>query len=32
VLAFIAAGEPNARIAGKLFVTTSTVKTHINNL
>jgi LuxR family maltose regulon positive regulatory protein len=32
VLALIAAGETNAEIARKLFVSTSTVKTHINNL
>jgi LuxR family maltose regulon positive regulatory protein len=32
VLALVAAGESNAGIAGKLFVSTSTVKTHINNL
>jgi LuxR family maltose regulon positive regulatory protein len=32
VLALIAAGESNQEIASKLFVTTSTVKTHINNL
>jgi LuxR family transcriptional regulator, maltose regulon positive regulatory protein len=32
VLALIAAGEPNREIAGKLFVSISTVKTHINNL
>jgi LuxR family maltose regulon positive regulatory protein len=32
VLALIAAGDSNAKIADKLFVSTSTVKTHINNL
>ena len=32
VLALIAAGESNGEIAGKLFVSVSTVKTHINNL
>ena len=32
VLALVAAGASNAEIAGKLFVSTSTVKTHINNL
>jgi LuxR family maltose regulon positive regulatory protein len=32
VLALIAAGNSNAKIADKLFVSTSTVKTHINNL
>jgi LuxR family transcriptional regulator, maltose regulon positive regulatory protein len=32
VLALIAAGETNGEIAGKLFVSISTVKTHINNL
>lgn len=32
VLAFIAAGASNAEIAGRLFVSTSTVKTHVNNL
>lgn len=32
VLALIAAGASNAEIAGKLFVSTSTVKTHVNNL
>jgi LuxR family maltose regulon positive regulatory protein len=32
VLAFIAAGKSNQEIADKLFVSTSTVKTHINNL
>ena len=32
VLAFIAAGNSNAEIAGKLFVSVSTVKTHINRL
>ncbi len=32
VLALIAAGESNREIAGRLFVSTSTVKTHINNL
>jgi LuxR family maltose regulon positive regulatory protein len=32
VLALIAAGETNGEIAGKLFVSISTVKTHVNNL
>ena len=32
VLALIAAGDSNAKIVDKLFVSTSTVKTHINNL
>ncbi len=32
VLALIASGESNQEIAGKLFVSTSTVKTHINRL
>jgi LuxR family maltose regulon positive regulatory protein len=32
VLALIAAGESNPEIARKLFVSTSTVKTHINRL
>jgi LuxR family maltose regulon positive regulatory protein len=32
VLALIAAGDSNAKIADKLFVSKSTVKTHINNL
>jgi LuxR family transcriptional regulator, maltose regulon positive regulatory protein len=32
VLAFIAAGKSNGEIAGMLFVSVSTVKTHINNL
>jgi LuxR family maltose regulon positive regulatory protein len=32
VLALIAAGESNGEIAGKLFVSISTVKTHVNNL
>jgi LuxR family maltose regulon positive regulatory protein len=32
VLAFIAAGESNQEIARKLYVSTSTVKTHINRL
>ena len=32
VLALIAAGESNQEIAAKLFVSTSTVKTHINRL
>jgi ATP/maltotriose-dependent transcriptional regulator MalT len=32
VLALIAAGKPNQEIADKLFVSMSTVKTHINNL
>jgi LuxR family maltose regulon positive regulatory protein len=32
VLALIAAGESNGEIARKLFVSTSTVKTHINRL
>jgi ATP/maltotriose-dependent transcriptional regulator MalT len=32
VLALIAAGESNREIAIKLFVSTSTVKTHVNNL
>jgi LuxR family maltose regulon positive regulatory protein len=32
VLALIAAGEANQEIADRLFVSTSTVKTHINNL
>jgi LuxR family maltose regulon positive regulatory protein len=32
VLTFIAAGKSNQEIADKLFVSTSTVKTHINRL
>ena len=32
MLALIAAGKTNGEIAGKLFVSISTVKTHINNL
>ena len=32
VLALIAAGDSNEEIAGKLFVSVTTVKTHINNL
>jgi LuxR family maltose regulon positive regulatory protein len=32
VLALMAAGESNAEIAGRLFVSTTTVKTHVNNL
>jgi LuxR family maltose regulon positive regulatory protein len=32
VLALIAAGKSNAEIARELFVSVSTVKTHINNL
>jgi LuxR family transcriptional regulator, maltose regulon positive regulatory protein len=32
VLALIAAGDSNEEIASKLFVSVSTVKTHINNL
>jgi LuxR family transcriptional regulator, maltose regulon positive regulatory protein len=32
VLALIAAGNSNGEIAGKLFITVATVKTHINNL
>ena len=32
VLAFIAAGKTNVEIARELFVSTSTVKTHVNNL
>ncbi len=32
VLALIAAGRSNQEIAAKLFVSTSTVKTHVNNL
>jgi LuxR family maltose regulon positive regulatory protein len=32
VLAFIAAGESNGEIARKLFVSTGTIKTHINRL
>lgn len=32
VLALIAGGRSNAEIAGELFISTATVKTHINNL
>ena len=32
MLALIAAGEANQEIADRLFVSTSTVKTHVNNL
>jgi LuxR family transcriptional regulator, maltose regulon positive regulatory protein len=32
VLALIAAGESNGEIAAKLFISTSTVKTHVNRL
>ncbi len=32
VLALMAAGESNGEIAGRLFVSTTTVKTHVNNL
>jgi ATP/maltotriose-dependent transcriptional regulator MalT len=32
VLALMAAGESNGEIATRLFVSTSTVKTHVNNL
>jgi LuxR family maltose regulon positive regulatory protein len=32
VLALMAAGESNGEIAGRLFVSTTTVKTHANNL
>jgi LuxR family maltose regulon positive regulatory protein len=32
VLALIASGDSNGEIAGKLFVSVSTVKTHVNNL
>jgi LuxR family transcriptional regulator, maltose regulon positive regulatory protein len=32
VLALVAAGASNAEVAGRLFVSKSTVKTHINNL
>jgi LuxR family transcriptional regulator, maltose regulon positive regulatory protein len=32
VLAFIAAGESNREIAARLFVSISTVKTHLNNI
>jgi ATP/maltotriose-dependent transcriptional regulator MalT len=32
VLALIAAGKSNVEIASSLFVSLSTVKTHINNL
>ena len=32
MLALIAAGDSNGEIARKLFVSTSTVKTHINRL
>jgi LuxR family maltose regulon positive regulatory protein len=32
VLGLIAAGESNTQLAGRLFISASTVKTHINNL
>jgi LuxR family maltose regulon positive regulatory protein len=32
VLALIAAGESNRQIAARLFVSTSTVKSHVNNI
>ncbi len=32
VLALMAAGESNGEIAARLFVSTTTVKTHVNNL
>jgi LuxR family transcriptional regulator, maltose regulon positive regulatory protein len=32
VLALVAAGMSNKEIAGRLFVSVTTVKTHINNL
>jgi ATP/maltotriose-dependent transcriptional regulator MalT len=32
VLALVASGMSNKKIAGRLFVSVSTVKTHINNL
>ncbi|MGH8880016.1 MAG: response regulator transcription factor, partial [Stackebrandtia sp.] len=32
VLGLIAAGRSNAEIAGELYITEATVKTHVNNL
>jgi LuxR family maltose regulon positive regulatory protein len=32
VLALMAAGESNGEIAGRLFISVTTVKTHVNNL